>query len=205
MTAVGKLATAIDVNVVQERGEPRFLVRLRHSAHTTKLTERAVPGTVSGTRFAGRVPLCRSASLHGLRRACDVLTRVELARIRDREPSQKRRRFAVVVLDVDANERDAGPVFGSHPLERRELEYAGRAPGGPLVDHDWIAAGAAHESGKGTRPTADQTVGLGMQSRERRWRPTEFSLNYRPTDACAVDDRAAPAGDNGDGTQRDLS
>jgi len=57
-----------NVNVMQERGEPRFLVRLRHSAHTTKLTERAWPGTESGARFAGRVPLGRPASLHRLRR-----------------------------------------------------------------------------------------------------------------------------------------
>ena len=59
---------AIDVNVVQERGEPRFLVHCCHSAHTTKRTGRAKPGTESGARFAGRVPLGRSASLHRLRR-----------------------------------------------------------------------------------------------------------------------------------------
>ena len=59
---------AVDVNVVQERGEPRFLVRCCHPAHTTKLTERALPGTESGTRFAGRVPLGWSPSLHHLRR-----------------------------------------------------------------------------------------------------------------------------------------
>ena len=52
---------AIDVNVVQERREPRFLVRCRHSAHTTKLTGRALPGTESGARFAGRVSLGWSA------------------------------------------------------------------------------------------------------------------------------------------------
>ena len=58
----------LDVNVVQERGEPRFLVRCCHSAHTTKLAWRALPGTESGARFAGHVPLGRSASLHRLRR-----------------------------------------------------------------------------------------------------------------------------------------
>ncbi len=52
---------AIDIDVVQERGEPRFLVRCCHSAHTIQPTERAVPGTGSGARFAGRVPLGRSA------------------------------------------------------------------------------------------------------------------------------------------------
>ena len=47
----------IDINVVQERGEPRFPVHCCHSAHTTKLTQRALPGTESGARFTGRVPL----------------------------------------------------------------------------------------------------------------------------------------------------
>jgi len=59
---------AIDIDMVQERGEPRFLVRCCHSAHTTKRTEHAMPGTGSGVRFASRVPLGRSASLHRLRR-----------------------------------------------------------------------------------------------------------------------------------------
>ena len=59
---------AINIDMVQERGEPRFLIRCCHSAHTTKLTWRALPGTVSGARFTGRVPLGRSASLHRFRR-----------------------------------------------------------------------------------------------------------------------------------------
>ena len=59
---------ALDIDMVQERGEPRILVRCCHSAHTIQPTERALSGTVSGARFAGRVPLGRSASLHRLRR-----------------------------------------------------------------------------------------------------------------------------------------
>ena len=39
-----------------------------HSAHATELTERALPGSGSGARFAGRVPLGWSPSLHRLRR-----------------------------------------------------------------------------------------------------------------------------------------
>jgi hypothetical protein len=58
----------IDIDVMQERHEPRVLVRCCHSPHATKLTERALPGSASGARFAGRVPLGRSASLHRLRR-----------------------------------------------------------------------------------------------------------------------------------------
>ena len=59
---------AIDIHVMQERGEPRFLVRCCHSAHTTKLAWRALPGTESGARFTGRVPLGWSPSLRRLRR-----------------------------------------------------------------------------------------------------------------------------------------
>ena len=58
----------IDVNVVQERGEPRILVRSCHSAHTIQRTEHALPGTGSGACFAGRIPLGWSPSLHRLRR-----------------------------------------------------------------------------------------------------------------------------------------
>ena len=46
---------AIDINMVQERSEPRVLVRSCHSAHATKLTGRALSGSASGARFARRV------------------------------------------------------------------------------------------------------------------------------------------------------
>ena len=59
---------AIDVDVMQKRREPRILVRPCHSAHAIQITERALPGSGSGARFAGRVPLGRPASLHHLRR-----------------------------------------------------------------------------------------------------------------------------------------
>ncbi len=58
----------VNVNMVQERGELRFLVRCCHSAYATKLTERAMPGTASGARFASRVSLGWPPSLHDLRR-----------------------------------------------------------------------------------------------------------------------------------------
>jgi hypothetical protein len=44
-TIDGQDLRAIDVNMVQERGEPRIPIRCCHSAHTTKRTERALPGT----------------------------------------------------------------------------------------------------------------------------------------------------------------
>ena len=58
---------AIDVDVVQERSELRVLVRLRDLAHAIQRTWRALPGSVSGARFAGRVPLGQPPFLHHLR------------------------------------------------------------------------------------------------------------------------------------------
>ena len=50
--AVGR-PQAIDVDVVQQRGEPHFLVLPCDSAHTIQRTWRARSGSVSGARFAG--------------------------------------------------------------------------------------------------------------------------------------------------------
>ena len=58
---------AIDLNVMQEHRELRFLVCLCDTAHAVQLTWRALPGSVSGTRFAGRVPLGQPPFLHHLR------------------------------------------------------------------------------------------------------------------------------------------
>jgi hypothetical protein len=58
---------AIDVNVVQERGEPHILVLLRHSAHAIQRICRAHSGTVPGACFAVRVPLGQAPFLHRLR------------------------------------------------------------------------------------------------------------------------------------------
>ena len=61
-------AEPVDIDVMQERCEPRVLVLPRHSAHAIQVTERARSGTGSGARFAGHVSLGRPASLHHLRR-----------------------------------------------------------------------------------------------------------------------------------------
>ena len=59
---------AINVNMVQQRGEPRVLVLPCRLAHASQITERTDSGPESGARFAGHVPLGRSPSLHRLRR-----------------------------------------------------------------------------------------------------------------------------------------
>jgi hypothetical protein len=61
-------AQAIQVDVMQERCELRVPSLLCDSAHTIQRTWRALSGPVSGTRFAGRVPLGQPPSLHRLRR-----------------------------------------------------------------------------------------------------------------------------------------
>ena len=58
---------AIDVDMVQERGEPHILVLLCYSAHAIQRTCRAHSGTVSGACFAVRVPLGQAPFLHHLR------------------------------------------------------------------------------------------------------------------------------------------
>jgi hypothetical protein len=70
-----RLAEAIDRDVMQQRGEPRVPVRLRHMTHAIKRTWRAEPGTVSGARFACRVSLGRSPSLHHFRSRLPGLVR----------------------------------------------------------------------------------------------------------------------------------
>jgi recombinase-like zinc beta ribbon protein/recombinase len=61
------LPEPVDIDVMQQRREPRFLVPSRHFTHTLQRTGRAWPGSVSGTRFAGRVPLGWAPFLHRLR------------------------------------------------------------------------------------------------------------------------------------------
>jgi hypothetical protein len=58
---------AIDIDVMQQRGELRVLVLYCATAHAIQRTWRASPGSVSGARFAGRVSLGQAPSLHRLR------------------------------------------------------------------------------------------------------------------------------------------
>ncbi len=58
---------AFDINMVQQRDEPRFPVLLRHSAHAIQRTWHAHSGFAPGACFAARVPLGQPASLRRLR------------------------------------------------------------------------------------------------------------------------------------------
>jgi hypothetical protein len=57
----------VDIDVVQERREPCFLVLLCDLAHAIQRTWRALSGSASGARFAGRVPLGQPPFLSRLR------------------------------------------------------------------------------------------------------------------------------------------
>jgi hypothetical protein len=58
---------AVEVDMVQQRREPRVPVPSCRVAHTVQLTRRALPGSGSGARVAGRVPLGQPPFLHRLR------------------------------------------------------------------------------------------------------------------------------------------
>src|ERR687897_1540030 len=58
---------AVDIDVVQERDEPRTPILLRHSAHALQRTWHAYSGFGPGACFAGRVPLGQPDSLRRLR------------------------------------------------------------------------------------------------------------------------------------------
>jgi hypothetical protein len=58
----------VDLDVVQERGEPCLLLLPCDSAHAIQRAWRALCGSESGTRVAGHVPLAQAPFLHRLRR-----------------------------------------------------------------------------------------------------------------------------------------
>jgi hypothetical protein len=62
------LSQAVDVDVMQERGEPRILVLLCDSAHAIQRTWHAHTGTASGAWLAVRVLLAQASFLPRLRR-----------------------------------------------------------------------------------------------------------------------------------------
>ena len=66
---------AVDVDMVQERGEPHLLVLLCDSAHAIQRAWHAQAGAVSGACCAGRVLLAQAASLPRLRRRICGLVR----------------------------------------------------------------------------------------------------------------------------------
>jgi hypothetical protein len=73
--------------------------------------------------------------------ARDLLVRVQVRRVRQRELVQERPGVGLrVARAVDPDERDLAPARGRDALEDRELRPAGAAPRGPLVDDDRMAA-----------------------------------------------------------------
>ena len=70
------LSQAVDVDMMQKRGESRIPVLLRHSAHAIQRTWHAHAGTASGAWFAVRVLLTQASFLPRLRRRhADIVRR----------------------------------------------------------------------------------------------------------------------------------
>ena len=89
--------------MVQQRREPCFLVLSCYLAHTVQRTWHAWPGTVSGTCFAGRVPLGQPPFLH---------------RLRDRSPGlvrRLRRYYGAVRLPMLVHLRRTASAFPERP------------------------------------------------------------------------------------------
>ena len=76
-------------------------------------------------------------------------------------------RGAVGVPGVEAEDGDLGAHLRADPLEHGELEAAGRAPRGPLVHHDRVAAQRAHPRAEGGLAAAEQLVGLRVERGQR--------------------------------------
>ena len=130
---------AIDVDVVQERSEPRVLVLLCDSAHTIQRTWRALSGSASGTRFAGRVPLGQAPSLHRLRhrvaRSCSAASQVLRACLTSRGRSSR--------------------AYGlGLPLAARPPASPGRAIAGPPGSRAWRFRACTGSSTARGPPTA---------------------------------------------------
>src|SRR4051794_10149715 len=108
---------AIDVNVVQERGEPRILVLLCDSAHAVQRAWHAHSGSESGACRVGRVLLAQAASLPRLRRRLTGLVR------------RAHRYYRPVRLLMTVHLRRATSAFPERPALPSPRRAAMRSPG----------------------------------------------------------------------------
>jgi hypothetical protein len=114
---------AIDIDMVQKRGEPCFLILQRDSAHAVQRTWRASPGSESGARVAGRVPLGHLPFLHNLRRRRTGIVRL------------LRRYYGGVRLPTAVHLGLTALAFPERPIRPatsgHHAHFAGRANGRP--------------------------------------------------------------------------
>jgi hypothetical protein len=166
----------IDIDVMQKRGEPHILVLARHLAHAVQPTWRALPGTESGTRRAGRVSLGRSPSLHHLRRPALGVVR------------QLRRYYGTVRLPTivhhgitawafPARPAQPSPQAGDHGTSRFSR------PETPYMHRFFDPAGSADDSRKRRRRCCLPHCKTASAPQTRRFRGSIARPARTPTDA----------------------
>jgi hypothetical protein len=157
------LAEPFDRDVVQERGEPCLLVPPCDIAHAVQRTGRALPGSVSGTRFAVRVPLDRPPSLHRLR-----------GRLTDGVVRQLRRYYGAVRLPSLVHLGLAASAFPKRPVPP-----AGRASEGSPGSRAWrFRACTGSSTARGPRAARDNAArDVAFRFHEQRRHPglTDFA------------------------------
>ncbi len=165
----GRPPQAVDRDMMQERGEPRNLVLARHSAHATKRTQRALPGSASGARFAGRVfprpipfPPPPPQPAH---RRCSAASQV----LRDRQTSHGRASRAHR-LSVSLTARHRADLPPRTPIGGASSGSGGRPWDLPVLAHGASRActgsspaGSADDS----RPSASGGVAFRLNERRR--------------------------------------
>src|SRR5438093_6173244 len=106
----------------------------------------------------------------------DVRARVGVARVRDRVFAQEGLRRRARVVRVDPDEGDALAELRREVLEPRELDPAGPAPRGPLVDDHGVTLQVGEPMLEGARAAGQELVGLAIERGERLRRPRQRAL-----------------------------
>ena len=177
----------IDVNVTQERGEPHILVLPRHSAHAIQPTWRALPGTESGTRRTGHVPLRRSPSLHHLRNPNRGVVR------------QLRRYYEIVGLSTIVHHRITTLAFPARPAppSRRAGDHGTSRfsyPEMPYMHRFFDPAGSGDDSRKRRRRCCLPPCRTASAPQTRRLRGSIARPARTPTDASPPPSRTTTHG-----------
>ena len=171
-----RLPEAIDIDMMQERGEPHILVLPRHTAHTNQPAWHALPGTVSGARRASRVSLGRSPFLHRLRRpALGVVRRL-------------RRYYGIVGLPTIVHHGITALAFPARPaLPSPQADDRGTSrfsrPEIPRMHRFFDPAGSADGSRKRRRRCCLPPCRTASAPQTRRLRGSIARPARTPTDA----------------------
>ena len=177
----------IDIDMMQERGEPHLLVLLRHLAHAVQPAWRALPGTESGARRAGRVSLGRSPSLHRLRHPNQGVVR------------QLRRYYRTVRLPTIVHHGITASAFPTRPaLPSPQAGDHGTSrfsrPEIPYMHRFFDPAGSADGSRKRRRRCCLPHCKTASAPQTRRFRGSIARPARTPTDASQPPSRTTTHG-----------